>query len=87
MIKKNLLFKAPNGLHARPAGELVKTVKSFEGTTVTLSTPARSVKASGILSVLSLGVKAGTELEITADGDREQEALDAVVSLLESISE
>lgn len=87
MIKKNLLFKAPNGLHARPAGELVKTVKSFEGTTVTLSTAAKSVKASGILSVLSLGVKAGTELEITANGDREQEALDAVVSILESISE
>ena len=83
MITKTVTITSPDGLHARPAGELVRTVKSFAGTTVTLATSVKKVNAAGMLSVLSLGLKAGTVVEIAADGPQETEALDAVVGIIE----
>ncbi len=83
MITKTVTITSPDGLHARPAGELVRTVKSFAGTTVTLATSMKKVNAAGMLSVLSLGLKAGTVVEVAADGPQEAEALDAVVGIIE----
>ena len=83
MRTKTVTITSPDGLHARPAGELVHTVKSFAGTTVTLATSRKKVNAAGMLSVLSLGLKAGTVVEVAADGPQEAEALDAVVGIIE----
>ena len=83
MRTKTVTITSPDGLHARPAGELVRTVKSFAGTTVTLATSMKKVNAAGMLSVLSLGLKAGTVVEVAADGPQEAEALDAVVGIIE----
>ena len=55
MITQKIMIQSPDGLHARPAGELVRAVKSFAGTTVTLATAARKVNAASMLSILSLG--------------------------------
>ncbi|MBR5174509.1 MAG: HPr family phosphocarrier protein [Bacteroidales bacterium] len=84
MIAKKLTIGAPDGLHARPAGDLVKLVKSFPGTQVTMSTAVRSVNASSILSILSLALKKGTEVEIKAVGPDEEKALAEVTRFLES---
>ena len=64
MLTKQIQIAAPNGLHARPVGELVKLVKTFPETKVTLSTPARTVNAASMLSILSLGLKCGTEVTV-----------------------
>ena len=86
MIKKIVTITSPDGLHARPAGELVRAVKSFAGTTVSLATSAKKVNAASMLSVLSLGLKAGTEVEVIADGPQEAEAMDAVAGIIEKNS-
>ena len=85
MLAKKLTIGAQDGLHARPAGDLVKLVKSFAGTLVTLSTSARSVNASSILSILSLALKKGTEVEVKAVGPDEEKALAEVTRFLESL--
>lgn len=85
MIAKKVTIGAPDGLHARPAGDLVKLVKSFAGTQVTLSTAARSVSASSILSILSLALKKGTDVEVKAVGPDEEKALAEVTRFLESL--
>jgi phosphotransferase system HPr (HPr) family protein len=85
MIAKKLTIGAQDGLHARPAGDLVKLVKSFPGTQVTMSTEVRTVNASSILSILSLALKKGTEVEIKADGPDEDKALAEVIRFLESL--
>ena len=85
MIAKKVTIGAPDGLHARPAGDLVKLVKSFAGTQVTLSTSTRSVNASSILSILSLALKKGTEVEVKAVGPDEEKALAEVTRFLESL--
>ena len=87
MVSGKVILSAPTGLHARPAGELVKLVKGFEGSTVRISTPARSVNAASMLSVLSLGIKQGTELEVSVEGGDEAAVFDAVSSFIASIRE
>lgn len=86
MISEEMLFAASEGLHARPAGELVKMVKSLAPTKVTLAQGTRTVNAASMLSVLSLGLKGGTHVVVSADGENEQEALRQVVDYLASLS-
>ena len=56
MLSQKVVLTAPNGMHARPAGELVKLVKSLDGK-ILFATAAKEVSASSILALLSLGLK------------------------------
>ena len=87
MKSTKIILEAPTGLHARPAGDLVKLVKTFAGTKVSLVAPAKTVNAASMLSILSLGLKQGSEIEICTEGPGEQEALEAVASFISSIKE
>ena len=86
MVSAKAIITAPTGLHARPAGDVVNLVKSFDGSVVKIATPARCVNAASMLSLLSLGLKNGTEVEISVEGGREQEALAAVKSFIDSLA-
>lgn len=87
METRKAMVNAPSGLHARPVGELVKIVKGYADTVVTLSAGEKKVKASSMLSVLSLGLKQGTEVTIEAEGANAAAAADAVASFIASVSE
>ena len=83
--------KVPNreGLHARPATQFVKVarVPSFAKTSIWLEnvdTPNRRADARSLLGVLSLGIVGGMTIRIIADGDNEEEAVNSLVSLVES---
>lgn len=75
------------GLHARPAYEFVNTAKKFaseimlrrldEGET-------EAINGKSIVFVLSLGICEGDMIEITAEGDDEKEAVQALVNLVAS---
>ena len=70
------------GLHARPAGLLVKEVKPMTSV-VTLSARGKSADAKKIIAVLSLGVKKGEEVTVSVEGENEAadcEALKAFFS-------
>ena len=86
MVSENIILTAPNGMHARPAGELVKLAKSLDGK-VTLSTAVKSVSATSMLGVLSLALKSGAEITVTADGGDEAANLRAVVDFIANITE
>lgn len=62
------------GIHARPAGELVRQVSNFQSA-VKLSANGRTVDAKGILGIMSLGVKQGHEITVTAEGTDEDIAI------------
>ena len=87
MKSAEVTLSAPTGLHARPASELVKLVKGLEGSKVTITCGDRSVNAASMLSLLSLGIKCGTQLGVSVEGGEETAALDAVVQFIESIKE
>ncbi len=66
------------GIHARPAGLLVKLAKTFPGTTVTVTKRETTVKASQLMKLMNLGVKKGDEVKIAAEGPAEEKAIAAL---------
>lgn len=82
MKETSVIIQDPAGMHARPAGELVKIVKSFPDCQISLSSATRTVNASSMLSVLSLGLKQGAEVKVSASGAGENDALEAIVQFI-----
>lgn len=65
----------PEGIHARPAGLLVKKASSYKSN-IFIQKDEKKMDAKKILAVMSLGVKNGQEVTISIDGDDENEAYD-----------
>jgi phosphocarrier protein HPr len=70
------------GLHARPAAKFVQLAKRF-GSDIRVSNGERSADAKSMLAVLTLEVGQGDEVELEADGDDAEEAVRALIELLE----
>lgn len=62
------------GIHARPAGLLVKEAKAFSSK-ITLEANGKSAEATKLMAVMSLGVKSGAEVVIKAEGEDEDVAI------------
>jgi phosphocarrier protein HPr len=84
MVQKSVVIKAEAGIHARPASLLVQKATSFP-CDLTLQKGEKSVNLKSIMGVMSLGIHQGDEVTITANGEREQEALDTIVKMLEEL--
>lgn len=76
------IIKDELGIHARPAGMLVKEASAFP-CTITIAKDGKEVDAKRILGVMSLGVKCGQEIVITAEGEQEEEAIARLSAFLE----
>ncbi len=63
----------PVGIHARPAGILVKEIKNYTGTTVTVTKGDKSVNALKLMALMGLGIKQGDTVTITVEGENENE--------------
>ena len=66
------------GIHARPAGNLVKLVKGFAGTKVTIEKGGKSVDVTKLMMLMGLGVKCGDTVTFTVEGGDEEAAAKAV---------
>jgi phosphocarrier protein len=83
MVEKKVVIKHKVGLHARPASEFVKAAQKF-GSDITVSFDRRNANAKSILTVLTLGAHTGAEITIAAEGDDAEEAVNALVELVEN---
>ena len=63
----------PLGLHARPAGLLVKAAAAYQST-VTVTAPTGKADAKRIMAVMRLAAKQGMELTVTCEGPDEEAA-------------
>lgn len=72
----------PEGIHARPAGELVKAAKGF-ACDIQISKDGRSADCKRILNLMGLAVKKGQEVVLTFNGADEDAAYDAVSRFLQ----
>ena len=70
------------GLHARPAGALVRVAKQFQSD-VKVTCRDKEANAKSILSILSLGAEGGAEITIDATGDDAERALEVLRTLIE----
>lgn len=71
-----------DGLHARPASLFVETANEYDATVEVGPADGELVNASSMLAVTGLGVAAGDEVRITAEGDDAEDALDALEEIL-----
>jgi phosphocarrier protein len=70
----NYTIKDELGIHARPAGLLVKEAKNYESNIV-LEANGKTADASRLMALMALGVKQGVEVIITAEGPDEDAAI------------
>ena len=75
---------AENGIHARPATELIKLIKESAPTKVTLKANGKSTSGTSMISLLTLGLK-GTELEIIAEGDNETAVAERIATFVQEL--
>lgn len=70
------------GIHARPAGVLVKEAAACE-CKVTIAKGGKEVDAKRILGVMGLGAKKGEEIVLKCDGAGEDEAIEKLSTFLQ----
>lgn len=82
-MEKQVTILNKTGLHARPAAEFVKTASKFTSE-ISLLKDDKVINAKSIIGVMSLAASRGTVLTIKAEGPDAAEAIEALVSLIES---
>ena len=83
MIKEKITLQNETGLHARPAGELAKLASAFKSN-INLNVDGKTVNAKSILGIMSLGIKANTEIEIECDGEDENTAMAEILKAFDN---
>ncbi|ODN66415.1 MULTISPECIES: HPr family phosphocarrier protein [Methylophaga] len=69
------------GLHARAAAKFVTTASQFNAD-IHVSRDSRQVNGKSIMGVMMLAAAKGTEIEVTAEGDDAESALQAIGELI-----
>jgi phosphocarrier protein len=81
VVERTVGVRNPLGLHARAAARFVRTASQFSSK-VTVSKDGATIDGKSILGILFLAATAGTELTITASGEDEQQAVEALATLV-----
>nr|AHF25272.1 phosphocarrier protein HPr [uncultured bacterium Contig1604] len=68
----------PVGIHARPAGLLVKEIKGFAGSAVTITKGEKSVNALKLMALMQMGIKCGDTVKVSVEGGDEEAVATAI---------
>ena len=71
------------GIHARPAGMLVKEAKKYQSK-ITITKDGKTAEASKLMAVMSLGVKCGQTVQIAVEGPDEEDAAAGIQAFFEA---
>lgn len=83
MIQTRIQISNKLGLHARASAKLTKLAGGFKAE-IHLSRNGRRVNAKSIMGVMMLAAGLGSEIEIEAEGDDEQQAMNALRELIDN---
>lgn len=85
MVKRiNVTVTDPVGLYATPATELVDRVKAFNSD-IKLVYASKTVNMKSLMGVLSLGIPTKAKIEVIAEGEDEDAAIDKVTKLMKDL--
>lgn len=82
MARRKVVICNKKGLHARAASRLVQVASDY-GSEVRLLFGDKQADGKNIMSVMMLAASMGTEIELEAQGEDAEAALDALVQLIE----
>lgn len=83
MQKFSYVIKDEVGIHARPAGLLVKEAKKY-GSTITIRKDEKSAAATKLMAVMGLGVKCGDTVDVEVEGADEETACAEIKAFFEA---
>lgn len=83
-LRRQVEIQNQYGIHARPAALFVKTASRFNSDIYVEKDETARVSGKSIMGLMTLQASRGTMLTIVAEGDDAEEALDALVELVES---
>ena len=81
MITKKIQIQLQNGLEARPVAVLVQVASQYNSS-IYVECDVSKVNAKSIMGMMTLGLTAGEEVVVSANGDDEQTAMDDIVKYL-----
>ena len=81
MIQRQVTISNKLGLHARASAKLTKLAGHYP-CQVWMSKGERRVNAKSIMGVMMLAAGLGSEVYVETDGEQEQEAMDALLALI-----
>ena len=84
MVSEKIVVGSALGIHLRPAGAMCDAAVKYDSHITFAYGEGKTANAKSVISILAAGIKCGTQVKITADGENEQAALDKAVELFES---
>jgi phosphocarrier protein HPr len=81
MVERTVQIANKNGLHARPAAEIVKVSAKFQSE-ITLVKDGMEVNGKSIMGVMMLAAGQGTSVQIEAQGADAEQAIAALAKLI-----
>ena len=83
MLSQEITIVNRLGLHARAAAQLVRMANEYP-CDIHLDKDGQVSNAKSVMEVLMLGATSGTSIKVSADGEKEDEAIKAIVALFEA---
>ena len=81
MLQRDIVLRAPNGLHLRVAARVVNLVKRLGGRARVSTEEHQQADAESVLDLLALGASQGTPLHIETDGPNAKEVADGLAEI------
>ncbi len=75
-------IKDPMGVHARPAGILVKEAKTYKSK-ITISFNGKKEEATKLMKIMGMGIKTGNTITVEVEGEDEDAACEGMKKFLE----
>ena len=81
MVERTVQILNKNGLHARPAAEIVKLAAKYKSE-ITISRDGTEVNGKSIMGVMMLAAECGASIVLRATGEDAEQAVDAIATLI-----
>ncbi len=82
MVAKNMKIEIRTGLEARPVAVFVQIASQYESS-IYVEYNNKRVNAKSIMGMMTLGLPAGEEVKVSADGSDEEDAIKGIEDFLE----
>ncbi len=83
MVEKDVTVKNRAGIHARPAGMIVTLANKYSSQ-IFIEKDNDKINAKSIMGLITLGVLCNTTIKVSAVGQDEQAAVDALAKLIDN---
>lgn len=81
MISRTITIQNKLGMHARSAGAFVRIASAF-ASSITVTNEYATANGKSIMSMMLLQASMGSKIELQIEGEDEQQAFEAIVSLI-----